>query len=56
MHVDAEAKVAYVGGGATWDDVNYAAIKYGLATPGGTIGEVSSSLLVRAIHLWSKRG
>lgn len=35
--VDAETRVAQVGGGATWADVNEAASVYGLATTGGVI-------------------
>jgi len=35
--VDEEKKLAHVGGGALWKTVDETAIKYGLATPGGTI-------------------
>ncbi|KAL5487869.1 hypothetical protein ACEPAI_5977 [Sanghuangporus weigelae] len=35
--VDPEKKLAHVGGGAVWKTVDEAAIKYGLATVGGTI-------------------
>ena len=38
--VDAERKLAYVGGGATWKTVDETAIKYGLATVGGTVNHV----------------
>jgi len=34
---DADKKLAYVGGGATWADVENEAIKYGLATVAATI-------------------
>jgi FAD/FMN-containing dehydrogenase len=37
VRVDEEAKLGYVGGGATWAAVDKAAIKYGLATTGGTV-------------------
>ncbi|RXW25440.1 hypothetical protein EST38_g388 [Candolleomyces aberdarensis] len=37
VRVDAEQKLGYVGGGALWRDVDAEAIKYGLATVGGTI-------------------
>ncbi|KAH6909364.1 FAD binding domain-containing protein [Coprinopsis sp. MPI-PUGE-AT-0042] len=37
VRVDAEAKLAYIGGGAIWKDVDEEAIKYGLATVGGTV-------------------
>ncbi|GJJ09904.1 hypothetical protein Clacol_004128 [Clathrus columnatus] len=35
--IDPEKKLAYVGGGALWKTVDYAAIEHGLATPGGTV-------------------
>lgn len=41
VRVDPETRCAYVGGGATWDDVNNATAEFGLACPGGTVGEVS---------------
>jgi FAD/FMN-containing dehydrogenase len=37
VHVDPARRVARVGGGATWGDVNYAAHAFGLATPGGIV-------------------
>ncbi|EAU84241.1 FAD binding domain-containing protein [Coprinopsis cinerea okayama7 len=37
VRVDAEQKLAYVGAGCVWHDVDVEAIKYGLATVGGTI-------------------
>lgn len=37
VHVDPEQKVAWVGGGATWGDVDHAAWPFGLATPGGIL-------------------
>ncbi len=37
VHVDPEARIAHVGGGATLNDVNRAAGAHGLATPGGMI-------------------
>ncbi|TEB23719.1 FAD binding domain-containing protein [Coprinellus micaceus] len=37
VHVDEENRVAYVGGGALWRDVDAEVMKYGLATVGGTI-------------------
>ena len=36
VKVDAEKKLAYVGGGATWADVDHEAIKHGLATTADT--------------------
>ncbi len=37
VHIDPECKRAYVGGGATWGDVDHAAWAFGLATPGGVL-------------------
>ncbi|KAJ2913687.1 hypothetical protein MD484_g6727, partial [Candolleomyces efflorescens] len=37
VRVDVEKKLGYVGGGAVWKDVDVEAIKYGLATVGGTV-------------------
>jgi FAD/FMN-containing dehydrogenase len=37
VRVDEERKLGYVGGGATWSTVDKEAIKYGLATTGGTV-------------------
>ncbi|KAJ2917522.1 hypothetical protein MD484_g2892, partial [Candolleomyces efflorescens] len=37
VRVDPEHKLGYVGGGALWRDVDAEAIKYGLATVGGTV-------------------
>ncbi|TEB23717.1 FAD-binding domain-containing protein [Coprinellus micaceus] len=37
VRVDEENKLAYVGGGALWRDVDTETIKYGLATVGGTV-------------------
>jgi FAD/FMN-containing dehydrogenase len=41
VRVDAEKRLAYVGGGSLWEDVDKEAIKYGLATVGGTVNDVS---------------
>lgn len=41
VKIDAEKKLGYVGGGALWGDVDKEAIKYGLATVGGTVNHVS---------------
>jgi FAD/FMN-containing dehydrogenase len=37
VRIDPERRVAYVGGGATWGDLDHAAWAFGLATPGGII-------------------
>jgi FAD/FMN-containing dehydrogenase len=37
VRVDAEKKIGYVGAGANWEAVDKEAIKYGLATVGGTV-------------------
>ncbi|KAI0332483.1 FAD-binding domain-containing protein [Cubamyces sp. BRFM 1775] len=42
VRVDADKKLAYVGGGAIWETVDKAAIEYGLATVGGTVNHVSA--------------
>ena len=41
VRVDVEKRLGYVGGGAVWKDVDVEAIKYGLATVGGTVNHVS---------------
>ncbi|KAI0056284.1 FAD-binding domain-containing protein [Artomyces pyxidatus] len=38
VRVDADARLAYTGGGALWATVNDECAKYGLVTPGGTVG------------------
>ncbi|KAI5892434.1 FAD-binding domain-containing protein [Schizophyllum commune H4-8] len=38
-HVDAERKIARVGGGATWETVDTAAYKHGLSIVGGTVND-----------------
>jgi FAD/FMN-containing dehydrogenase len=42
--VDAENKLAYIGGGATWAVVNVETMKHSLATVGGTVSHVSLHL------------
>lgn len=42
VRVDPETKLGYVGGGAIWETVDATAIKYGLATVGGTVNHVCS--------------
>jgi FAD/FMN-containing dehydrogenase len=37
VRVDEDTKLGYVGGGASWKDVDEEAIKYGLAAVGGTV-------------------
>ncbi|KAG8754706.1 hypothetical protein FRC14_004728 [Serendipita sp. 396] len=37
VQVNEEARLAYVGGGANWEAVDKAAIRYGLAAVGGTV-------------------
>lgn len=39
--VDAEKRLAHVGGGALWRTVDHTCIQYGLATVGGTVNHVS---------------
>ena len=39
VHVDADARIAYAQGGATWGDLDAATQAYGLVTPGGIVSE-----------------
>jgi len=39
------SRLAYVGGGAVWKDVDKETMKYGLATVGGTVNHVSPNLV-----------
>jgi FAD/FMN-containing dehydrogenase len=48
--VDAEARLAYVGGGALWAGVNAETAKYGLATTGGNVSHVRLLLLMAEPH------
>ena len=55
-----EKRLAYVGGGAVWGDVDSATIPHGLATAAGTVNHVrrlavSFSLLLTHITDWSWR-
>lgn len=43
--VDPERNLAFVGGGAVWETVDNVAIKYGLATVGGTVNHVRTETL-----------
>ncbi|KAK7695635.1 hypothetical protein QCA50_000271 [Cerrena zonata] len=44
--VDAEKRLGYVGGGAVWKTVDETAIKYGLATVGGTVNHTGVGGLI----------
>jgi len=46
VRVDAEKKLAYVGGGAIWETVDKAAIAHGLATVGGTVNHTGVGGLI----------
>ncbi|TFK43273.1 hypothetical protein BDQ12DRAFT_731314 [Crucibulum laeve] len=51
--VDAEKKLAYVGGGALWETVDKAAIEHGLATVGGTVNHTGvAGLLLGGGYGW----
>ena len=41
VKIDPENKLAYIGGGALWEQVDKASIVHGLATVAGTVGHVS---------------
>lgn len=43
VHVDPERRTAWVGGGATWGDIDHATHPFGLATPGGVISTTGVS-------------
>ncbi|EKM51784.1 uncharacterized protein PHACADRAFT_150472 [Phanerochaete carnosa HHB-10118-sp] len=45
VRVDPEARIAYVGGGAKWADVDRATMAHGLAMTGGTVSHVSQLTL-----------
>lgn len=47
VRVDAEKRLAYVGGGCIWKTVDEEAIKHGLATVGGTVNHVSLHFCTR---------
>lgn len=51
VRVDPDKRLAYVGGGAVWETVDKAGMKYGLATPGGTINHVGISFLSYSLLL-----
>jgi FAD/FMN-containing dehydrogenase len=42
VRIDAENKLAYVGGGAIWESVDKAAIEHGLAAVAGSVNHVSA--------------
>ena len=46
VKVDPESKRAYVGGGSLWAAVDQEAIKYGLATVGGTVNHVGDLMVM----------
>lgn len=46
--VDPDAKIAHVGGGAMWMEVDDECIKYGLASVAGTVADVSDLYCVMA--------
>ncbi|GJJ07843.1 hypothetical protein Clacol_002048 [Clathrus columnatus] len=48
VRIDSERNLAYVGGGALWRTVDSAAIKHGLATPGGTVNYTGVGGLILA--------
>lgn len=55
VRVDEKEKVAYVGGGAVWETVDKEAIKFGLATVGGTVNHVCLFILRRETSVCLKQ-
>ena len=60
VEVDPENKLAYVGGGALWGQVDEAAIEHGLASVAGTVNHVcfvllGLSFLCLTFSDWSRR-
>jgi FAD/FMN-containing dehydrogenase len=54
VRIDPVKKLAYVDGGALWETVDKAAIKYGLATVGGTVNHVCSTYFFFTPHQTNK--
>ena len=46
VEIDPENKLAYVGGGAIWEQVEKASILHGLATVAGTVGHVCCTRVI----------
>jgi FAD/FMN-containing dehydrogenase len=49
VEIDSKNKVAYVGGGAIWEQVDKASIPYGLAAVAGTVNHVCHSALLNLL-------
>lgn len=51
VRVDPKKKLAYCGGGALWKTVDEEGMKHGLATVGGTVNHVRSSISLLSVAL-----